>query len=370
MAETNALLGSTDGYVMSSNSGGQPDAVFPFTFEEYQSVLARLHQCYCGKSVADGETLSRCGTCKATYYCSPEHQKLAWNSAPFMHKNFCAKLQTILAGGFEEIERYMVIFSPQNAPNVKLVEALEGWSIICAALERRIFEDEYQEAKLVHWAGTTHAMMCGQLMRETLKNFDLQSLLKFFTPSINFFENVLQIANRSARALELAPFANFELFGLWSSLGLSMKDSDPVKMEFFFSNAASRFGIPAIEGLLELMVSTGSEDDMLMQSVQQWTQSVITILTQRKASFALAEHAVAVVGNYADDSQNIRELHMFASCLYDSAVQAHAMVVEKTGKPDSEWKEEENNAYAQHRQVILQHLMQRAFPELMQQAGQ
>ena len=46
-------------------------------------------------------------------------------------------------------------------------------------------------------------MMCGQLMRDTLKQFDLNSLLSYFTPSINFFENVLKIAGRSVRIIRV-----------------------------------------------------------------------------------------------------------------------------------------------------------------------
>jgi hypothetical protein len=246
---------------------------------------------------------------------------------------------------------------------------LEGWSIICAALERKVFTNKYEEAKLVHFAGTTHAMLCGQLMREKVATFDIQSLLGFFSPSINFFENVLVIGQESDRALELLPFANFELFGLWSSLGLSMKDSDPAQMDLMFNNAAKKYGIPAIEQVLDLITSSAEnlENQFYLQSLQQWTQSVVTILTQKSNSFPLAESLCKTIASYAKSSVNITELAIFSQCLYDSAVQGHAAVVQQTGLvDDSKWSEKQFEQYQQVRQTILQQLMVANFPELAQ----
>lgn len=42
--------------------------------------------------------------------------------------------------------------------------------------------------------------------------------------------NALTIVEGKDRAIEVLPFARFELFGLWSTLGLSFKESDPERM--------------------------------------------------------------------------------------------------------------------------------------------
>ena len=52
----------------------------------------------------------------------------------------------------------------------------------------------YEEARMVHWAGTVHAILCGQKMRENQGAVNgMAMLLELFSPSINFFENVLAI---------------------------------------------------------------------------------------------------------------------------------------------------------------------------------
>jgi hypothetical protein len=154
----------------------------------------------------------------------------------------------VLAQGFPGIASYMVRFNPQNVHNINLTQAIEGWSIICTALERKVFAkykcslllaffsltfflSAYEEAKMVHWAGTVHAILSGQKMRAQKEVSGMAMLLKLFAPAMNFFENVLAVSEHSDQRAEVAPFANFELFGMWSSLGLALKDQHPQKME-------------------------------------------------------------------------------------------------------------------------------------------
>lgn len=365
-----ALLNVPEKAVTVGISGDEAEyaELFPVPYEEYTKIISKLHMCFCGKNAADGFALSRCASCKATYYCSAEHQRHAWATAPFLHKNFCQELQQILQAGFGAVSAYMKVFSPQNAPNIKLNTAVEGWTIASAALEKKLFTNTFEEAKLLFWAGTCHAMVCGQLMRQRLASFDLQQLLQFFAPSINFFENVLHVAPGSERGLEVIPFARFELFGLWSSLALSLKDTDPERMNRMFYAAAVRYGNPAITSMLELL-SSGNDNidaDALGQNLQQWTQSVLTILTQRKSSFPLGEQTVAILTQFADDDggQGSRELALFAKCLYESAVEAHEEVEHETGLQDTQWKLVELELYSSKRQRILQDLLQAAFPGL------
>ncbi len=212
-------------------------------------------------------------------------------------------------------------------------------------------------------------------MKEHLSAFDLPALLRFFMPSINFFENVLAVAEFSDRRVEVAPFANFELFGLWSSLGISLKERDPVKMEQMFSASAVRYGIPAITDMLELIVSANPNMDtnLCMQNLQQWVQSILTILTQKKASFHMAEQVVLLMEkSVGEDETNMGliEMTLFARCLYESGVVAHAEVVSRFFKEDTEWGEQESGAYQQVRQVILQQKMTEIFPELANEQQQ
>ncbi len=60
-------------------------------------------------AVRTDEQLSRCTACKGTYYCSVEHQKSAWASAPYVHRTFCVELQNVLRGGFNSIANYMKV---------------------------------------------------------------------------------------------------------------------------------------------------------------------------------------------------------------------------------------------------------------------
>ncbi len=106
---------------------------------DYKIGLPKLHQCYCGKSAGQGHALSRCASCKATYYCSSEHQKLAWGGPPLMHRAFCPRVAQILGEGFPAIAAFMAKFNPQNIQSIGLPAAVEGWTIICAALEKKVF---------------------------------------------------------------------------------------------------------------------------------------------------------------------------------------------------------------------------------------
>lgn len=83
------------------------DNLFPFSFEDYKVGLSKLHQCFCGRSAGQGCALSRCASCRAVYYCMPEHQRLAWSSPPHLHKNFCPQVGRLLDGGFQAIEGFM-----------------------------------------------------------------------------------------------------------------------------------------------------------------------------------------------------------------------------------------------------------------------
>lgn len=263
-------------------------------------------------------------------------------------------------------------YAPQNIQHLGLSAVLEGWSVICAALERKNFLNAYEEARLVHWAGTCHAMLCGQLMKEQLKpGFDL---VEFFRPSINFFENVLVISSRSDRRCEVQPFANFELFGLWSSLGMAMKEVNPTRMEALLSESARRYGLPAVRDLLELIVTENEHVDqnMCLQSLQQWIQSVVTVLTQRRADFAAAEEVVVMLEEQVkqdDPPVAVVELAVFTRCLFDAAVEAHAEVRRKNGNtPDTAWGKEMFETYQAVRQELLRAKMTEAFPDVMAEA--
>lgn len=271
----------------------------------------------------------------------------------------------------------MAIFSPANAPNIKLNTALEGWSIACTALERKLYSDKFEEAKLVFWAGTCHAMVCGQLMRQKLRAFDMQSLLSLFAPSINFFENSIRVIDSNPRRLEVVPFARFELFGLWSSLALSLKETDMNRMIRMFYAAADRYGLPAIDEWIELL---GAEDEAgvvdraaVMTSLQQGTQSVLTILTQRSSSFPLARSVVDRLRKFAEKELSEAapelahapaELAVFAECLYRSAVEAHDLVLQQTGVPEEKWGEAQLLMVQQKREALMREMIQQAFPDI------
>jgi hypothetical protein len=218
-------------------------------------------------------------------------------------------------------------------------------------------------------------MLCGQLMKEQLSTFDLPALLRFFMPSINFFENVLAVAEYSDRRVEVAPFANFELFGLWSSLGIALKERDPLRMEKMFSASAVRYGIPAIRDMLELITTNNANVDQnqCLQNLQQWVQSILTILTQKKVSFPMAEDVVLLMERSVNEEEpnvGLLELTMFARCLYESGVDAHAEIERRFERPDSEWGQEQAEAYQQARQLVLQQKMTELFPELMNEPPQ
>jgi hypothetical protein len=161
-------------------------------------------------------------------------------------------MQNILRQGYPAIAAYMKIFSPTNAQNIHSSTSMEGWTIASMALKRGLFSNAYEEAKLVSWAGTCHVMMSGQLLKHQVTALDLDSLLQYFGPvsgaktsfgmcfshfwflqGINFFMNTMHIIEGQDRELEVIPFARFELFGLWSTLGLSFKDTDPDRMVCF-----------------------------------------------------------------------------------------------------------------------------------------
>ncbi len=172
------------------------------------------------------------------------------------------------------------------------------------------------------------------------------ALLRFFSPSINFFENVLAIADLSDRRVELAPFANFELFGMWSSLALTRREVDPQKMESMMTESARQYGSPAIVDLLELIVTKNPNVDQnaCIGNLQQWMQSVITIQTQKLANFSEAVEVVLQIEECANNARADRsldanianglwELSVFARVLYESAVDAHDQVCQQTGLP-------------------------------------
>jgi len=169
--------------------------------------LASLHQCYCGTTAESEFSLTRCSQCKATYYCSPNHQKEHWGSA---HRDFCPELQRIVTGGFPAIREYMKVFSPLNMPNVTPQLAFEGWSIVLSALEKEVYTSPYEEAKLLHWAGTCHAILSGITMRERhgeQAGGDYVRLMKYFTPSMNFFYEAIRVATGSEREIEVGHFS-------------------------------------------------------------------------------------------------------------------------------------------------------------------
>jgi hypothetical protein len=238
-------------------------------------------------------------------------------------------------------------FNPKNVKEIGLTATVEGWTVICSALERRLFENDYEEGKLVHSAGIVHAMLSGLLMKQLAgQPMDEAAVLRFFSPSINFFENVLAIADWSDRRVELAPFANFELFGMWSSLGLASREVDSKKMESMVTESARRYGTPAIVDLIELIVTKNPNVDQsaCLNNLQQWLQSVITIQTQKLANFPEAEEVVLLIGECANNANSdgssdatiangLLFLAVFARLLYDSAVDAHAQVCQQTGLP-------------------------------------
>ncbi len=45
----------------------------------------------------------------------------------------------------------------------------------------------------------------------------------------------------------MQPFCRFELFGLWSTLALTFKESNSERMNRMFQRSAMLYGIPAIE---------------------------------------------------------------------------------------------------------------------------
>ena len=56
-----------------------------------------------------------------------------------MHRTFCPRVAQILAEGFPAIAVFMAKFNPQNIQSIGLPTAVEGWTIICAALEKKVF---------------------------------------------------------------------------------------------------------------------------------------------------------------------------------------------------------------------------------------
>lgn len=198
----------------------------------------------------------------------------------------------------------MKVFSPANAQNVHPSTAMEGWSIACTALERELYNSPYEEAKLLGWAGTCHVMMSGQYLRDNVTTLSLDSLLKYFGPGINFFAAALEVAQGHERAREVVPFCRFELFGLWSTMGLSWKETNVPRMHRMFLRAAELWGIPAVEELMDLLSGDDLGPDLEweagIQYLQGWVSSVLSVLTQLPSSFPLGEALMERLKEFAE----------------------------------------------------------------------
>lgn len=372
------------------------NTVLLFDFEDYKKALPGLHMCYCGKN-SKSNKLFKCQQCKATYYCCVEHQRSAWNAPTFVHKDFCGKLQNYLQEGYGSIEKFMSKFSPQNAANITLGDALQGllfgcfvffslsfldrvgWSIASAALEREIYENSFEEAKYLFWAGTCHAMVSGQIMKSNMSMANVappyEELVGLFHPSMNFFENVLVVMSKDERRLEITPFARFELFGLWSSLALSKKrETDAAPMMQMFVEASVRYGKPAIEEMVDFLLSD-SPNIVLEQcfgNLQQWINSVMQFLTLSSQNFEHAEGIVETLRRFAEESTGqmqaaAGELHLFGSLLFTCAKQAHIeMATKYPNVSDSQWTEEQ----MEECQKIKEEHLRAAVAQLQQQHQQ
>jgi len=213
-------------------------------------------------------------------------------------------------------------------------------------------------------------MLAGKRLQDQAQKWQQQPtievIVELFKPSINFFENELLVAKNSDRRLEVRSFAYFELFGLWSSLAVLIRGTDVEKFTSLLVAATDRYAIPCLVEMLEFAQSGSSSIpyEVVIQNLHVWTQSIMFLLTERKALLPKAAEVVEILREKTVTAgADLIDLSSFANLIVSASTNAFELVETRSGKNESEWTQGHMQQYQQERHAELSKLVEQHLPQ-------
>lgn len=343
---------------------------FEFPMKDFKKAIDEEKACaVCFKKPEDG--LKKCGNCKITYYCGGNCQKEGFTT----HKLRCEELSKSVTN-FEKIRQVMKRFNPKELHLIDAQYGNEAWSIVSSALKGGHYNTDLELATLLMWAGTSNAILSGHALRSRPLNGppSYQQLFDVFAPSMNLYYNALEICLKSddPQMLSVAPYCQFEIFGLWTMLATTLEQNNPQRMGAILQNASIVYGMNSIAGLVQLLADPssypGTDVNMAFSYLQGWTLANINILTRDLITMGHATEISVLLDRLYDTTKHPEAMTCSATAqayCAASVLAADAVVKEYNLTPDK-WTQEQNETFGRTRESIAEKMLARTVPGYFQ----